>query len=320
MHICSLRQALVENLIDLISIKSGLMISEFKAFDFLSEILPGWWQGDKKEIIRIEVGEFEDAFIHLMYKVGAIQNKEDLTDVVISYVKNNYQQLCLDPTNVMEVYKTVNDLKIHLLENTLQNKTFPEKFLQLPHLEILIRDFKDRYIMHNEMPDSVNWNGIIPLNTLFEEEIIPDGSSSNCYFDQRYIDYLNRQIEDIGKIHWRQFEYLTGEFFQRNGYVVEVTSGRGDGGIDVIAKKENPISGPEMILIQCKKYSDRNHVEVEAVRAFWATINDTGATKGIIATTSRLTSGAKDYCQAKLYRLDSVEHSKIKDWIESMKS
>ena len=170
MHIRSLRQALVENLIDLISIKSGLMISEFKAFDFLSEILPGWWQGDKKEIIRIEVGEFEDAFIHLMYKVGAIQNKEDLTDVVISYVKNNYQQLCLDPTNVMEVYKTVNDLKIHLLENTLQNKTFPEKFLQLPHLEILIRDFKDRYIMHNEMPDSVNWNGIIPLNTLFEEE------------------------------------------------------------------------------------------------------------------------------------------------------
>jgi hypothetical protein len=228
MHIRSLRQALVENLIDLISIKSGLMISESKAFDFLSEILPGWWQGDKKEIIRIEVGEFEDAFIHLMYKVGAIQNKEDLTDVVISYVKNNYQQLCLDPTNVMEVYKTVNDLKIHLLENTLQNKTFPEKFLQLPHLEILIRDFKDRYIMHNEMPDSVNWNGIIPLNTLFEEEIIPDGSSSNCYFDQRYIDYLNRQIEDIGKIHWRQFEYLTGEFFQRNGYVVEVTSGRGD--------------------------------------------------------------------------------------------
>src|SRR5574344_2079010 len=237
MHIRSLRQALIENLIDLISIKSGLMISESKAFDFLSEIPSGWWQGDKKEIIRIEVGEFEDAFIHLMYKVGAIQNKEDLTDVVISYVKNNCQLLSLDPTNVMEVYKTVNDLKFHLLENTLRNKTFPEKFLQLPHLEILIRDFKARYVMHNEMPDSVNWNGIIPLNTLFEEEIIPDGSSSNCYFDQRYIDYLNRQIEDIGKIHWRQFEYLTGEFFQRNGYVVEVTSGRGDGGIDVIAKK-----------------------------------------------------------------------------------
>ena len=58
MHIRSLRQTLVEKL-DLISIKSGLMISESKAFDFFSEILPGWWQGDKKEIIRIEVGELK---------------------------------------------------------------------------------------------------------------------------------------------------------------------------------------------------------------------------------------------------------------------
>lgn len=320
MHIRSPRQALIDNLIDLVSIKAGLLISESRAFEFLSELAPGWWEGERKEIIRIEVGEFEEAFIVLMYNIGAIHDKEDLTDKVLKYVMNNYEKFNLDPKNIMEVSKKVSELKFHIASSALEKGTLPDKFLHLPHLENLVREFKDRYILHSEMPEAVNWNGVIPLDSLFEQENIPDGASLDCYFDQRYIDYLNRQIEDIGNMHWRQFEYLTGEFFRRNGYNVEVTAGRGDGGIDVIAKKENPISGPEMILIQCKKYSDKNPVEVEAVRAFWATVNDTDATKGIIATTSRLTSGAKDYCKAKLYRLDSVEHSKIKNWLESMRS
>lgn len=75
-----------------------------------------------------------------------------------------------------------------------------------------------------------------------------------------------------------------------------------------------------MILVQCKKYSENNPVEVDSIRAFWATVDDSGATKGIIATTSRLTSGAKDYCKAKMYRLDSADNTNIKGWLQSMKT
>ena len=88
----------------------------------------------------------------------------------------------------------------------------------------------------------------------------------------------------------------------------------------MIARKHDPVSGPQMILIQCKKYSEHNPVEVDSVRAFWATVDDAGATKGIVATTSRLTRGAKEYCKAKLYRLDSAEKSKIEGWVQSMNS
>ena len=188
----------------------------------------------------------------------------------------------------------------------------------MPQFDTLVRDYKDRYVFHNEIPESVDWNGSLPLDALFESEEIPNSENSDCYFDQRYIDYLSRQITEIGDVHWRQFEYLTGEYFRKNGYEVEVTQGRGDGGIDVIARKTDPISGPQMILVQCKKYSEHNPVQVDSVRAFWATVDDAGATKGIVATTSRLTSGAKDYCKAKLYRMDSAEKSRIEDWIHSM--
>lgn len=155
---------------------------------------------------------------------------------------------------------------------------------------------------------------------MFESESIHGCEKEEAYFDQRYIEYLYKQECDIENIHWRQFEFLTGEFFRRSGYNVTVNKGRGDGGIDVIAVKENQITGPEKIFVQCKKYKKPNHIQLDSVRAFWATINDEQATKGIIATTSCLSKGAQEYCKARLYRLCAAEEDKVTNWIEKMKS
>lgn len=318
MHIWSPRQQLIDNLIDLVGIKAGLTLSESKAIDFLSDISDGWWEGDKKEVIRLDMLEFEESFIHLMYKVGALESQRDLTGVVIDYVEQNFELFELNGKDAMKIIEVCSVLQYHLAENALYKRDVPEELSSMPEFETLVKDYKARYVYHNEMPESVDWNGALPLDALFESEEIPNSKDSGCYFDQRYIDYLSRQITELGEIHWRQFEYLTGEYFRKNGYDVEVTQGRNDGGIDVIAKKKDPISGPQMILVQCKQYSENNSVQVDSVRAFWATVNDTGATKGIVATTSRLTSGAQDYCKAKLYRMDSAEKSKIESWIYSM--
>ena len=320
MHVWSPRQHLIDNLIDLVSIKAGLTLSEGKAIEFLNDLTEGWWLGDKEEVIRIDMLDFEQAFIHLMYKVGALNDEDDLSRVVIKFVEYNLDRLSIDEKDVMAKIKAVSILQHHLVENALDKKDLPDEYLSIPLIDKLVRDFKDRYVFHNEIPESVDWDRSLPLDALFDTEEIPNSNNPDCYFDQRYIDYLARQKDEIGDIHWRQFEYLTGEYFRKNGYEVEVTTGRGDGGIDVIAKKDDPISGPQMILVQCKKYSDHNPVQVDSVRAFWATVDDAGATKGIVATTSRLTSGAHDYCKAKLYRLDSAEKSKIEAWVQTMSS
>ena len=319
MHISNQRQKLFDDLIDLVSIKSGLLLTGNQALTYLADIEDGWWEGDPTGGVRIEVGEFEEAFIYLMYKVGAVNDTNGLTQIVVAFVKQHLRHFSIKSKNdLLSIVQAVTSLTVNLSQHILFNTSLPDQVLRISGLDDLVNEYKSKYVLYDEMPDSAEWNGKIPLDTLFQGENIPDGSSPNVYFDQRYIDFLNRQQDELKNIHWRQFEYLTGEFFRRNGYEVEVTKGRGDGGIDVIAKKSDLISGPEMIIIQCKQYAETNPIQVETVRAFWATVDDAGATKGVIATTSRLTRGAKEYCVAKRYRLGAVEGDLIRGWISQM--
>ena len=71
------------------------------------------------------------------------------------------------------------------------------------------------------------WDGSLRLDKLFGGEHVPD--DPNVYLDQRYIDYLAKNSEDFGKIHWRNFERLTTEFFHRQGYEVDLGKGTKDG-------------------------------------------------------------------------------------------
>ena len=84
------------------------------------------------------------------------------------------------------------------------------------------------------MDRSVQWFQIqeidtswaLPLGDLFQAENIPDDPET--YLDQRYLDYLAQNSEDLHRIHWRNFERLTTEFFSRKGFEVELGPGGDD--------------------------------------------------------------------------------------------
>ncbi len=71
----------------------------------------------------------------------------------------------------------------------------------------------------------------LALDKLFSGEHIP--GDPTVYLDQRYIDFLAKNGEDFGRIHWRNFERLATEFFRRQGYEVDLGKGTKDGGVDV---------------------------------------------------------------------------------------
>ena len=56
-------------------------------------------------------------------------------------------------------------------------------------------------------------------------------------------------------------------------------------------------------------------VEIDEVKAFYQTVADEGATRELFATTSRLASGAKTYCDARKYRLNAAEAENVRHWI-----
>ena len=59
---------------------------------------------------------------------------------------------------------------------------------------------------------------------------------------------------------------------------------------------------------------------INEVKALWADVQDKGASKGLIATTTRLAKGARDYCDARKYRLEGAEGDTVRRWIREMAS
>lgn len=159
------------------------------------------------------------------------------------------------------------------------------------------------------------WDGILPLDRLFEGEHVPDDPT--VYLDQRYIDYLAKNGEEMSRMHWRNFERLTTEFFRRQGYEVDLGPGTKDGGVDVrVWTDKEAKAGPPIMLIQCKRTKD--NVGIETVKAFWADVVFERAESGLIATTAAVTRDSKAMCEARQYPLSFAEGNNVKRWSRSM--
>jgi restriction system protein len=80
-----------------------------------------------------------------------------------------------------------------------------------------------------------------------------------------------------------QFEALIQNLFEKMGLEARQTQASRDGGVDCIAYDNRPIFGGKVV-IQAKRY--KNTVGVSAVRDLYGTLQNEGASKGILVTTS----------------------------------
>lgn len=92
------------------------------------------------------------------------------------------------------------------------------------------------------------------------------------------------------------FEHLIANLFSQMGFKTGTTRITRDQGVDVIAFHEDPIIGGKVI-IQAKRY--RNTVEVESVRALYGVMQDEGAIKGILVTTSTFGKASREFAKGK---------------------
>lgn len=105
---------------------------------------------------------------------------------------------------------------------------------------------------------------------------------------------------NIAAMDWEDFEHLVREVFEQefaqSGMEVKVTQSSRDLGVDAIAFDPDPFRGGK-IIIQAKRYT--NTVKVESVRALYGIMQDEGAMKGIIVTTSDYGPDAYKFAQGK---------------------
>ncbi|MEU9982263.1 restriction endonuclease [Streptomyces sp. NPDC050856] len=92
------------------------------------------------------------------------------------------------------------------------------------------------------------------------------------------------------------FEALVADLFRAMGMQAVTTQRSNDGGVDVDALDPTPIRGGK-IVVQVKRY--RNTVPPTAVRDLYGTVQDVGANKGVLVTTSGFGPGSHAFANGK---------------------
>jgi restriction system protein len=93
-----------------------------------------------------------------------------------------------------------------------------------------------------------------------------------------------------------EFESLITNLFQKMGLETRQTQASRDGGVDCVAFDERPILGGKVV-IQAKRY--KHTVGVSAVRDLFGTMQNEGASKGILVTTSGYGRASFEFAEGK---------------------
>jgi len=144
--------------------------------------------------------------------------------------------------------------------------------------------------------------------------------------DKRFIDEVDvlADLDDrpnLLRLNPYEFESLIQNLFAKMGLDTKQTRASRDGGVDCVAYDPRPIFGGKVV-IQAKRY--RNTVDVSAVRDLFGTLQNEGASKGILVTTSGYGPASYEFASGKplelidggnlLYLL--AEHAQLKARID----
>ncbi|MDB5059653.1 MAG: restriction endonuclease [Chloroflexi bacterium] len=145
--------------------------------------------------------------------------------------------------------------------------------------------------------------------------------------DPRFIEQTNvlatlDQRPNLMELTPNEFEGLISNLFQKMGLETRQTQASRDGGVDCVAFDTRPIFGGKVV-IQAKRY--KHTVGVSAVRDLFGTLQNEGASKGILVTTSGYGKAAFDFASGKPLELLSgsnllallAEHAGLEARIEA---
>jgi restriction system protein len=128
--------------------------------------------------------------------------------------------------------------------------------------------------------------------------------------DRRFIDEVDvlstmDQRANLMELTPSEFEALITNLFSKMGLETRLTQASRDGGVDCVAYDPRPIFGGKVV-IQAKRY--KNTVGVSAVRDLFGTMQNEGASKGILVTTSGYGKASYEFAENKPLELLSGSH------------
>lgn len=319
---------LPDNLTEIAGYKVGLAMSIEEICDHLTGTsYPDVVRDGETSGVRLRSEEYEDLYYNLLHRIGYTRELYQGPSIEQARLFHRFKANAAELDFYMQVSSTMTHFMMIGVHNGDQKQTDPrvilaevEKMFGVPGVKIAIEMYEiiNRGIRMNAHRGVGNeWINPLELQGLFKGT--DQQPEKGRFIDQRYIDYLSNNHDRMGEMHWRQFEKLTAEFYERAGYKVDLGPGSGDDGVDVRVWKPNAIPGDSpLCIVQCKRQKDK--IEKVVVKGLHADVHFERAEYGVIVTTSELSPGAKTTISARGYDIEAVEREGVKGWLRMLRT
>ena len=152
--------------------------------------------------------------------------------------------------------------------------------------------------------DYFEWRWICDL-------ITPDHSS----LYEEIFDRFWKNPDELYNLSPRKYEEFLEVVFQNNGYRTLLGKGSNDGGVD-LRLYTNDIVGESVTLVQAKRYKSENPIELQAVQALTAVVDDQKANRGLFVTTSRYLPCARNFASRNNCRIHLASSNEVAKWCD----
>ena len=254
----------ITSLSETVGYKTGLAIDEERLRTIVHEAGYGEsWPEDDDAVLRIRSEEFEELFARVLHRLGASAPDRAISPIAEVYhcTKDDPERKAVFDAVAPEFVTFLNDAVAVAEPGT---KLDPSSFVEAAverhgrvggEIALQLVTSVNEYLFQSPFNSirRVEWDDIRELDELFAAEKL--ASPHGEYFDQRFVDFLAENFDEIDEINRRQFEGLAAEFFGRQGYVVQIGPGRADDGVDIrLWPNENAAERlPAAVLVQCKR-------------------------------------------------------------------
>ena len=281
----------------------------------------------EKHGIRIRSEDYEVLYYTLLHKVGVTSRPLDGVYEIFKISREiRLRNGAGFADDIQDIYTRHARLEMKLAIQEGKKSLNPEGMLDeafrvhgiagIEAIMLLIQGYSDfmKYSPNTVMKFH-RYTSIVNLSDLFEQynPIAEEGA----FLDQRFIDFLSNNAEKLGEIHWRKFEELTAECFQRFGYVVDLGPGSNDDGVDLRVWNEEREGAPKFI-IQCKRVKSK--IDKVTIKGLYTDVLHEGCEVGFLVTSSEFSIGARSTIKARNYPIEEINRDNITRWLKELRT
>jgi len=321
--------SLADRLSETSGYKAGVTLSIDEICDHLSDTeYPDIIRDSEEVWVRLRSEEYEALFYKLLHRIGYTEEEYDGDYTGVNLFHKYRKNGLLD--EYQGIHEIFNKTWGPLLEQAASSDSKlinPTPFVKKCYekygtigakMALEVVEVFDKAVTLNphSIGRAIEWSSTLSLSKLFTGTT--DMPEYGRFIDQRFINYLNKNMTKLSNIHWRKFEELTAEFFDREGYKVELGPGSNDDGVDIrIWKADSIPTERPLCLVQCKR--QKKKIERVVVKGLHSDVQYEGAKYGIVVTTSELSPAARTTITARGYPIQEVNRDGLTKWLTKLR-